>query len=287
MKASPDISIVIVSYNCLEPLKACLNSIEFQNGPLAEVIVVDNASVDGAEAYLKSTGLKVIFPGKNIGFGAGVNLGAKSATGTYLFFLNPDTELPPDVLAELMKFASLNPDFGLISGLLLDNSGQIQISAREFPSRRDFLFGRGTPFFKLGLTGEKKAGYISEIGDKPRQVPAVSGTALFVRRELFERLGGFDERFFMYLEDIDLCRRIAAEGRSVWVLPSAKILHSWRKSSLTRPYFTSYHHHLSIYKYFRKYEPQNWLLNLALAFALVAGLFFSWVFTVLRNRGDE
>jgi N-acetylglucosaminyl-diphospho-decaprenol L-rhamnosyltransferase len=282
-----NISIIIVSFNCLGPLKDCLNSIKAQGNVNFETIIVDNDSQDGTPDFLKDQkDVRAVFPGKNIGFGAAVNLAAKQARGQYLFILNPDTLLPSNCLASLLEFANSHPDSGLIAPILSHTDGSYQISARKFPRRCDLIFGRGSPLFKLGLVREKDAGYYSSIGERPLQVPAVSATATIIRTELFRDLGGFDERFFMYLEDLDLCRRISERALPIWILPSVKITHAWRQSSATRPYFALFHHHLSVYKYFKKHYSKQWYYNFSLGPALMAGFVLSAGLTALRS-GDR
>lgn len=277
------ISNIIVSYNCLESLKTCVRSLEDQKGVESEIIVIDNDSNDGTVAFLKKQKFKTILSEKNLGYGAAVNQAAKKADGEYLFILNPDTELHSTSLEIIYKYTRDNPDVGLVSPVLRYPDGRFQLSARRFPKRRDFLLGRGSPLFLLGLTGEKEAGYISPDGDEAMDVPAVSATALFVRSELYQKIGGCDERFFLYLEDLDLCRRVRNIGLRVALLPSVTVFHSWRKSSRKRPYFSSFHHHLSVFKYYRKHYPRQWLYNLMLLSALATGLVISFVLITVRR----
>ncbi|OGC89967.1 MAG: hypothetical protein A2W25_12400 [candidate division Zixibacteria bacterium RBG_16_53_22] len=270
-----DISIIIVSYKCLGPLKECLDSIAAQDGISRQVIVVDNGSRDGTAEFLESLPIKKVILGKNIGFGAGVNLGQGMANGTHLLILNPDTILPPGTLKSLHDYACRTENVGLISPLMVSPDGTPQFSARSLPTRLDFLFGRGSPLFKLGLTREKQAGYIQCLSGAPISVPAVSATAAMIKTELFRSLGGFDQRFFMYLEDIDLCKRIGAERLGIWLLPDIKVIHGWRQSTRARPYFTSFHHHLSVLKYFMKHNANQPVRNLLLAAALSCGFLAS------------
>lgn len=269
------ISCLIVGYRSLDYLKSCIESLRRQEGVLIEIIVVDNNSADGTVEYLSEIDVKCVSLEKNRGFGAAVNIGAREALYKYLLILNPDTELPRDSLKKLWQYAESGIEFGLLAPALEFPDGKIQISARAFPRRRDFLLSRGSPLFRLGITGEKKAGYIIPNDDKPMEIPAVSATALLVSTALFKEIGGFDERFFMYLEDIDLCRKVRDKGLAVILLPDVRIRHSWRKSSSQRPFFTSYHHHLSVLKYFCKYEKNKVLLNLGLAVALLFGFIYN------------
>jgi O-antigen biosynthesis protein len=284
MESNCDISIIIVSYNCLESLRDCLKSIDDQKGIRIETYVIDNDSHDGTPDYLKAQKINSIFPGRNLGFGAGINLGASKATGKYFLILNPDTILTSESLTAFLAFAESHPDFGLASAHLLYTDGRTQISARKLPRRRDFLLGRASPVYKLGLSSEKDAGYLSLTGETPLEVPAVSATALFVRSDLFRELGGFDERFFMYLEDLDLCKRVSDRCLSNWILPQAKVIHAWRKSSSTRPFSTAWHHYLSVYKYFKKHYPSQWCKNFSLTVALAAGFAINFALIAVRER---
>lgn len=277
------ISCVIVGYKSLEYLKTCIESLRRQEGTEFEIIVVDNDSRDGTAEYLRGIDVKCISLDKNSGFGAAANIGAREASYNYLLILNPDTVVPSGTLKKLRDSADSGPGFGLLAPALEYPDGGIQISARAFPRRRDFLISRGSPLFKLGITGEKKAGYIVPQNDRPVEIPAVSATAIMLKTDLFNEIGGFDERFFMYLEDIDLCRRINEKGLPVILLPGVRIRHSWRKSSSQRPFFTTFHHHLSVFKYFHKYEKNRLILNLGLAVALVFGFIYS-VLAILLNK---
>jgi len=285
MEYRDGISCVIVGYRSLECLKSCIDSLRLQEDVDFEIIVVDNDSRDGTAEFLgESRNIKGVVLDRNRGFGAAVNIAAAEAEFKYLFILNPDTVVPSGTLKKLREAAESHPGFGLIAPALEYPDGRLQLSARAFPGRRDFLLSRGSPLFKLGITGEKKAGYISPVDDKPLEVPAVSATAIMVGTSLFTKIGGFDERFFMYLEDIDLCRRIREKGAPVILLPGVKVRHSWRKSSSRRPYFASFHHHLSVLKYFDKYEKNRILLNLGLAAALIFGFIYNVLVIALGKR---
>ena len=265
----------------------CLQSINSQTGVTVETIVIDNASKDNTAAYLKDQHLKKILSSRNLGFGAAANLAASQAEGQYIFVLNPDTILPPDALKNLFEFAECTPRAGLISAMLVYQNGQPQLSARTLPRRRDIFLGRGSPLFKLSLSDEKKAGYIIPPDNQPLRVPSISATAVLIKHEIFKDIGGFDSRFFMYLEDVDICRRIREKGLEIWMLPEVKIKHSWRKSSNSRPYFASYLHHISVYKYFCKYEPKKIFHNLSLLIFLTIGYVFNSVITFLKKSGNE
>jgi GT2 family glycosyltransferase len=281
------ITSIVVSYNCLESLKLCLQSLTDQKGVDNEIVVIDNDSGDGTQEYLKKEGIKAILSTSNLGYGRAVNLAANEATMKYLFILNPDTEVPSGSLNALYRYARASEEIGLISPVLRHPDGAPQLSARHFPGRLDFLVGRGSPLFKLGLAREKTAGYIWPENENPLEVPAVSATAVLIERELFCRIGGFDERFFLYLEDLDLCLRIRESGLKIMLLPSVQITHRWRQSSRNRRYFALYHHHLSVWRYFAKHRPQERFLNTILILALTTGFLVSSLMTAMGLRGRE
>jgi GT2 family glycosyltransferase len=280
-----DISIVIVSYNCLDSLKTCIESLERQQSVRFEIMVFDNKSSDGTGSFLRAQTFEHILSKENIGFGAAVNRAAARAEGQYLFILNPDTIVPPSALSRLLEYARNNPEAGIVAPALCYPDGRSQLSARRLPSRRDILAGRGSPLRIVGLADERKAGYIVHSGGEPMNVPAVSATAVLIETAFFRKLGGFDERFFMYMEDLDLCLRIKNENKGIILLPDVLVIHIWRQSSGKRPYFSSYHHHLSIYKYFAKHHPAQLPLNLLLLVGLAAGLCVTFLLIFMGLRG--
>jgi len=271
----------------LETLKNCLNILKSQKEVDIEIIVVDNDSNDGTRNYLSKQDFKVVLPERNLGYGAAVNLGATRALGKYLFILNPDTEFDSSTLADLLRFAESDEKAGLISPLLRFPDGRIQLAARNFPGRLNFLMGRGSPLFKLGITDEQKAGYIEFTGDQPTEVPVISATAFMIKRELFEKIGGFDARYFLYVEDIDLCRAVQDRGMKIVILPAVCVIHEWGGSSRGRRYFALYHHHRSVWKYFRKHYPDEWFFNIMLLLALVFGFVVNSMLTALKVRGKN
>jgi len=286
MKSDIRISCIIVTYNSEKSIKNCISSI--QSSPIqSEIIVVDNNSYDNTKELLRGKNINTVFLENNVGFGRGVNIGVEKSETEFLFILNPDTEILPDTFSELLNFADSNKNWSVLAPRLNYPDGKLQISAREFPDRLDFLAGRGSPLFKLGLTDEKKAGYIIPENDNPLEVPAVAATAILMKTDFFNQIGGFDEMFFMYLEDIDLCRRVRDKGENIFMIPTAVVKHIWRESSKSRPFFTSYHHHRSVYKYFRKYYPNQIIKNMALLLALSGGFIVSSLLILFKPKGAK
>jgi GT2 family glycosyltransferase len=204
-------SVIIVNYNTVNLTRNCLNSLlEYSNLHNLEFIVVDNASSDDSFAVLnKEFGarIKLIKNSINIGFGAANNLGAFEAKGDILLLLNSDTLLKMDIFSVLEK-TFVNEKIGIASPILLLANGQQQPHASgKIPSLKTLLFERGK---------------ISFLNDN---LDWVSGAALAIRRSVFEKITGFDESFFMYFEDIDLCKRVKSLGYEVVLCPEAFLTH--------------------------------------------------------------
>ena len=272
------ISILIVTFNSASTISQCLKSLSQQSFADFEILIFDNASGDMTlEKISKFENIK-IYPGqKNVGFGSAINKLAEKAGADYLFILNPDCVCPPDTLAQLYDFARTYP--GVISPALIYPDGKPQLSARSFPSYRNIIFSRRSPVFQLGFSKTDDAGYL--YLNQAAKVPAVSGTALFISNKLFKQSGGFDERFFLYLEDIDLCRRLVEKKVDIWYLPDVKISHVLGASSASAAAKALFHHHYSMYKYFTKHYPRNKMKNLFLFSLLGAGLMASVVMKAL------
>lgn len=214
-------SIIIVNYNTKNLTKNCLDSI-FSNCPESnfEIIVIDNNSQDGSDKMLESEfgeKIKLIVNKKNIGFGSANNQGARTAKGEYLFFLNSDTVMKSDILSAIKQFLDNNKEVGIISPqLLLEDRSEQERAYGKFP----------TPFSVV--TEKFKNQKIKET--KLLEADWVSGAALIIRKNIFDRINGFDEKFFMYFEDIDLCKRVNGLGYKIMVLKEIFITHLCGKS---------------------------------------------------------
>ncbi len=230
------VSIIIVHYKVLEPLISCLQSIRKYAGNISyEVIVVDNDEKNVIEKKLHERFPETIYlkSKKNKGFGAGNNLGAKHAKGKFLFFLNPDTEIFEGTLDTLVAFATSHKDAGIVAPLLLD----IQKKPYPLQGTRSLGFLEGVialsfinKFFPNNPISKKF--WLFDWDKKSTQkVDVVPGTAFVIKKDIFERLRGFDERFFLYFEEYDLCRRVNQLGYDLYILPHAKVKHIWGAST--------------------------------------------------------
>lgn len=214
-------SIIIINHNTKVTIKNSLNSI-FNNCDKNdfEIILVDNASQDGSIEMLKDNfneKIKIIANNNNTGFGPANNQGDKLAKGEYLFLLNSDTIIKDNILEELENFLLKDQKIGIVAPKLFLGDG----------SEQPFAFGDYPRLLSLIFEKFKKA---PEYLDNPFEVEWVSGAALIIKRELFEQLGGFDEKFFMYFEDIDLCKRAREMNYKVFVNPKISLTHLCGKS---------------------------------------------------------
>ncbi len=228
--SEPSVSIIIVNWNAGRQLRECLDSIASSRRDgwrLEGVVVVDNASVDDSLAGIGETELplRVLTNSTNRGFAAACNQGARQSASDYLLFLNPDCVVEPDAIATVVAFMQRgeNPGVGVAGARLLDAGGRTWRCCSRHPRPSDFLkkaSGLDALFPRLRTHLMREWDH-----EESRPVDHVMGSFYFVRRELFEQLGGFDERFFVYLEDLDFSVRTVHAGYSVYYLAEARVFH--------------------------------------------------------------
>lgn len=256
-----DISVIIVTFNSVDTISACLEALKASAAATAfQLIVVDNGSTDGTIESLRQTAPEalVIEHGKNIGFGAACNRGAEKASGSYLLFLNPDARLDPDCMVRLMTTLANASKAGFAVPRLRFPDGRFQASCRRLPTISNMIFSRGSVFTKLFARSERSQTSYT-LGDSQQiiAVPAVAGTVALIRRDLFLSFKGFDERFFLYMEDTDLCCRLGQSGYAHLFVPEAGAVHEWGKGSKAGSVVRKYYHHVSVWKYFLKHYPNG------------------------------
>lgn len=224
-----DVSIVIVSWNAKAHLMDCLESLQTQ-GPKKEmeIIVVDNASSDGSPDAVRALyqQVKVIETGSNLGFAKANNIGIRECNGKYVALLNSDVTILDGCLNGLQDYMNSNPGVGLCAPRLLNRDMTVQYSCRNFPTIWRLFCGSlrldKLPFLHRLFEGEEIKTFAY---DRETEVDAVSGAFMFARREVFEKVGLLDERFFMYSEDVDWCKRLRDAGWKVAFFPEAEAIH--------------------------------------------------------------
>lgn len=215
------ISVIIVNLNTKKLLSDCIRSV-YKDMPWAEVIVVDNGSTDGSQKNIKKNFRKVILieNEKNLGFGAANNVGAKKASGDILFFLNSDTIVPKGSLQKLIDFFVYYPKAGVVGPKVVLPDGDLQ------------PYSFGSDISLITILKEKLYRLIGkkQTPTNVKRVDWVTGAALLARKSVFKVIGGFDENFFMYFEDNDLCLRCRQFGYKVYIYPHISIVHLGGKS---------------------------------------------------------
>jgi GT2 family glycosyltransferase len=235
----PDVSVLLVTYRCRDEAAVCLRSIYGTTGGLdVEVVVLDNDSGDGTAELVASEfpQARLIASKENLGFALGVNRAAEESTGEFVLLLNPDMEVHPGAIEALVAFARAHPEHGLVGGRTLDPDGTVNPgscwgapslwSLFCFAALLSTTFKRNRVFDPESLGGWKR--------DTVREVDIVTGCLLLAPRALWQELGGFDTRFFMYGEDADLSFRARSLGYRPAITPDAVGTHEIGVSSATR-----------------------------------------------------
>jgi N-acetylglucosaminyl-diphospho-decaprenol L-rhamnosyltransferase len=257
---TPLLSIVIVTYNSSRQIDACLHAAATTLPPLDyETVVVDNASPDGTASIVRHRwpAVHVIDAAGNVGFSRATNIGIRQSSGAFLLALNPDTVLHRGAVRRLLDTLELRPDVAVVGPRLVDGRGRAELSFGSmigpFSELRQKLLvrgnDRGAPII---------GGYVQRLTRRPRAVDWVSGACLLVRRSDAEAVGLFDERYFMYAEDVDFCAAIRARGRKVLFVPEAEVSHLRGQSVASLPRATEVAYRRSQLAFYAKHHP-GWL----------------------------
>ena len=255
--SSMEVSIIIVNYNSTQLLKNCVDSlIENTKNLKYEIIVIDNNSIVGnVEDVLKCyDGVVLIKNNINKGFGRANNQGAKIAKGKYLLFLNNDTIFYENTIKKIFDFAESAKKDSIISCRLLNGDKSLQKSIYDFPS----LFNVFSSNFFLYLLFPKsklfnKYHLINKTINSSNEVDVVTGAFLFIRWETFKQLNGFDETFFFYMEDTDICYRHKMNNGNVIYFPETSIVHLKGRSAKGESWFKNKYQSISTIQYFQKH----------------------------------
>lgn len=262
-----DLSLVIVHYKSLEPLLACLAAIEADSAGFAsEVVVVDNDSRDGAAARVAASfpAVRTIVNPDNRGYARAVNQGIQATTGACIVVMNPDCELKPGALRAMRDHLLAHPTTALVGPRILNTDGSLEYSARAFPDHLTFLFNRYSLLTRLFPGNPFSRRYLLTDWDHAsvREVDWVSGACMMARREAVARVGGMDEQFFMFNEDVDWCRRMKLAGWAVAYVPDATVVHHIGASKGKVAARVIYARHRGMIHYFHKHHPANPLVAL-------------------------
>jgi len=256
---SIDLSIIIVTYNSASEITDCLNSINKAAGDIRyEIIVVDNQSNDGTSDQLyERKDIRFIQNIINGGFGQANNIGAGAAKGSFLLFLNPDTAIKRGSLAQFVDTAKALPKLGLLAPKLISEDGALQRSIhRRYPNWWSHCIQYNFLLFTLiqrVSPGYDYTHFSTKDHEKPREILHAMGAAMLMPRQVFTKLGGFDESFFLYFEETDLCLRCHNAGYKLFYTPEITLLHKLGSSSGENQFGqASAHYQESAYRYFRK-----------------------------------
>lgn len=261
MSQTPLVRVIVVTYSPGPSLDVFLSSLPAATTSAYEVVLADNGSTDGIpERAAEASDVSLVRTGGNIGYGAAANVGAQNTTADWLVIVNPDVRwCQPGALDALISASRRWPSGGAFGPAIVTPDGALYPSARALPS-----LGRGIGHALAGWwwpTNPWTAAYRKEQG-APVEGPAgwLSGSALLVRRTAFEAVGGFDPKYFMYFEDVDLCDRLARAGWESIYVPSAVVEHSGGHATRQVPVPMQRAHHASAYRYLADhYRGLRWL----------------------------
>jgi GT2 family glycosyltransferase len=272
IKHQADVTTIVVNWNLKEETNRCLESLEKSTLP-TRVVLVDNGSLDGSVSYLERRfpEIDIIRLGANIGFGRACNMAIQRILTRdqcrYIFLLNNDAVVHPQALTRLMEAAQANPSAGIFGPKIYSRQDPNQIWYAGARRRRGVLAAADTG------RGQIDKGQFETL----HQVDYVFGAAMLIQREVFERIGLFDERFFIYLEDLDFCLRAQQAGYSPLFVPQAHVWHSGSASTARFIQMRRYHHLRSTVIFLLKHLTPLWAAP-ALAF---------WSVVLLRSLGRD
>ncbi len=281
----PDVAAVIVSYNVADLLVRCVESLRADG--IERIVVVDNASSDDSVAAIRAADpdVEVVALGRNIGFGAGVNRGVARTTEPFVVVLNPDVEVEPGSTKVLLDALEADDGLALVGPRIETPEGELYPSARTFPDMVDAAGHAFLHFVWSSNPFSRRYRMLDWDHGDARDVDWVAGTHLLARRIAWDEVGGFDEAFFMYMEDVDLCWRLHRAGWRVGYEPAARIVHGIGRSTDQTPYRMIAAHHRSLLRYAgRTTTGARRALLPVIAAALTVRTVLAWVQRALRGR---
>ncbi|MBV9438392.1 MAG: glycosyltransferase family 2 protein [Candidatus Eremiobacteraeota bacterium] len=290
------IDVIVVCWNDRDKIAAALDSVfalsEVRADPaFAAVVVSDNGSTDGSREYLRARygeRVRIVENGRNLGFAAACNRAFAVTSSEYVFLLNPDAELHDRALSEIVAFLDTHPRAGIAGCRIYNRDGTVQASVGEFDTwagafLRSSAWG-GLPYLRRFANGAALQGFAY---DRPRRVDLAIGAALAIRRRLLDEIGPFDERFFLYHEEVDFAKRAADAGWETWFVPSSEAVHEGMGSA-RGAYNVEQRKQASRRKYWIKHHGRGWYWSLVAAlggrYVLYAGALAGGVVLARRLR---
>src|SRR6267378_1231540 len=281
-----ELSAVIVNYQSRDALRVCLTTLAAAApGVTLETVVVDNDSRDGTPVMLEREfpAARLIANSENVGYARAVNQGIRATRGPCVLVMNPDCELKPAAARRLVEFLDQHPRAAIAAPRILNPDGSLEYSARSFPDHLTFFFNSYSLLTRLFPDNRWSRRYLLSDWDHAsvRDVDWVSGACMLARREAIDQVGGMDEAFFMFNEDVDWCRRMKNAGWSVTYVPDAVCVHHIGASRRRTRARVILARHRGMIHYFHKHHPiaapLSWLadgLILARAWLMVAANLF-------------
>jgi len=272
------LNIVIVNYNSGHHLKNCLEAIYKNNGLNGHytITVYDNGSTDNSARIAENSfpSVHYIYGPKNIGFARAVNMAVKNTKGEYILLVNPDVTLFPGTVDTMIRFMEMNPRCAVVGGEILSPFGYREPTCRRFPDYLNVIFGRRSLARRIFPRNPRTKAYLYLNLDyqKPQKVNFVEGSLMMIKRRALEEIGLFDEQFFLYVEDADMCYRMQKHGWETWWVPRAYAIHFRGENFREDNIHPAMHHSKGFYRYFVKHfrppETMKLLLRLLLTLRL-------------------
>lgn len=281
-----ELSIIIVNWKSVDLLRRCLQSVQaFPPRCAFEILVIDNASYDGSAELISADFPSVTFiqSDQNLGFAAGNNRAFERSTGRYILFLNPDTEIANDALNCMLTVVQTYPDVGVVGPKLVDPDLSVQIDAmRSFPTILSELFDSSLTRRLLGPFNFAGVRPVLQESQNPVGVEMLPGTCIMLHREVFTRAGRFNERYFMYAEDVELNFRVRAAGHTNYYLSSAVVIHHGGRSSKQKSesFFSTVMIHEAVWQFLRATHGDAYALTYRSTTALAAIVRIGVLFTL-------
>jgi len=257
-----DLSVILVHYRSPHALFECLRTLGPELAPLAhEIVVIDNASRDDTPRALaaRAPQVAVLANAENVGYARAVNQGIAATSGEHVLVMNPDCEVKPGAIRALLDYLRAHPRVAIAGPRIENPDGSLEYSARAFPDHLTFLFNRYSLLTRAFPNNRWSRRYLMTDWDhaSAREVDWLSGACLMVRRAAIAAVGGMDEAFFMFNEDVDWCRRMRLAGWSNAYVPRAVIMHHVGASKGRVAPRVIVSRHAGMIHYFRKHHPTN------------------------------